>query len=310
MHNILLWGYWGGYNVGDELILRSELDLIGRDKVVVVVRGSVRYVEKLHNVEAVPFYKAASLVNRYKNMVGGGGLFQDKTSIRNLLYYMYPIVWGRVSFLLGVGIGPIRHPFSKLLIKNGIRSILLGVVRDKISYNFLKSLGKEFIWQAPDLTFMLNWDTPVQQNDTVILIPGPALGYYWHKIRKIIGKRKVIVIEFLPTIDKQWRYLYPSGWNVHDGPTLLLNNELIDLLTSTDHWIVGRLHGIILACMLGAKFYPVVYDLKMLLLLQDYCDNLFTSNGYVNISNTKVINIRNAARRIYSKVVNHILEEG
>lgn len=310
MNNILLWGYWGGYNVGDELILRSELDLIGRDKVIVVVRGSVRYVKKLHNVEAIPFYKAVSLVNKYSNVVGGGGLFQDKTSIRNLFYYMYPIIFGRRSFLLGVGIGPIRHPFSKLLVKNGIRSVLWGIVRDRLSYKFLKSLGKEYVWQAPDLTFVLDWDIPVQPNDTIILIPGPALGNYWHRIKKVIGKRKVIVIEFLPNIDKQWRYLYPSSWHIHNGPNLLLNNELIELLSISDHWIVGRLHGIILACILGAKFYPVVYDIKMLLLLQDYCDNLFTSDGYANISNTKIENIRDTARKIYSKVANHIVEEG
>ncbi|UZN23089.1 hypothetical protein GM182_04135 [bacterium 3DAC] len=309
-----LWGYFGGFNVGDELILSAELKLLGSQNVVVVARGNASYISKVHDVEVITYEQAITEVPFHRHIVGGGGLFQDSTSFYNMLYYLYPILVGSSSVLLGVGIGPLRKRLSWHVLSNIMKGLSLAVVRDRLSYKFLTQyVGYEPVIMAPDMVFTLDVisDSRIyHEEDNIIVIPGPAIGMHWDALSTLTRGYKVTVVEFLPRQDSKWRQLYPSDWKVVSGIDALAVGELWDILESSCCWITGRLHGMILSCLLGKPFYPIVYDAKMRLLMSDYCFISSYNMGYANINITEVGRIKEQATNVYSKVRQYLVGKG
>jgi len=78
---------------------------------------------------------------------GGGGLFQDVTSRRSVLYYagLAELArWRRVPvFLLGQGLGPLRSGLARRLTRHAFRRAVLRDVRDEESLQLLKEWGLE-----------------------------------------------------------------------------------------------------------------------------------------------------------------------
>ena len=311
---IFLWGYWGGFNVGDELILSALLDFVGRDRTIVIARGDPKWISHFHNVESISYHRALSLVVSHRHIIGGGGLFQDVTSVHNLLYYLYPIIMGQSSILLGVGIGPLTHKFSLKIVRDSLHGISFASVRDSISYKFLRyHVGLENVVMLPDLVFTLSnipFTYKVDEKKTFdVLIPGPALGHNWQSVKDKLD-RETIVLEFLPKMDKIFRFLYPSHWKVVNGIDALKTGEIWDILKEANKLMSGRLHGIVLACLMGKKFYPMVYDPKMIMLIKDYCQKVDLDGGYANIDITVINSLQSRARKEYKNIVEILVREG
>jgi len=66
----------------------------------------------------------------------------------------------------------------------------------------------------------------------------------------------------------------------------------------------------ILSCLLGKPFYPIVYDAKMRLLMSDYCFISSYNMGYANINITEVGRIKEQATNVYSKVRQYLVGKG
>jgi polysaccharide pyruvyl transferase CsaB len=307
-----LWGYFGGLNVGDELILRAELELLGPENVIVVARGNPFYVADLHGVEVISYKQALPLVPLGKHIVGGGGLFQDTTSIHNLFYYVYPMVFSRQAILLGVGIGPLHHHLSRRIVASALHSCRMISVRDSVSYRFVSFYaGMDRVILAPDMVFTLNIVSHEDvKDDELILIPGPALGNHWEKVLYLTSQYKVTVVDFLPHIDKKWRKEYPTHWKIVNGIEALKTGELWHILARGYRWIAGRLHGMILACLMNKPFYPIVYDVKMTLLTSDYCPVSYDDIGYANIDITEAQRVRSEAQKAYRKIRKYLVGKG
>ena len=66
-----------------------------------------------------------------------GGLFQDKTSFRSLLYYCFQILLARLLqtkvVFYAVGIGPLQRKISRFLFNSAINSVNLLTLRDESS---------------------------------------------------------------------------------------------------------------------------------------------------------------------------------
>jgi len=306
----LLWGFWGGLNVGDELILSALLDIIGRDNVVVVARGDSKWVEQVHSVESISYIKAVHEVPLRRNIVGGGGLFQDTTSVHNILYYLYPVVAGWKAGLLGIGIGPLYKKISLTLVKHALRGISFAVVRDSISHKFLKNYVRvSKAVMLPDLVFTTS--TPyVEHGDYDVFIPGPATRRYRSFVEGHV-EEPVVVVEFFPKVDSQFRDVYPGHWEIINGIEALKSGDLLPILASSRKLIVGRYHGMILACLMKKTFIPMYYDPKMVLIMKDFCGHRgIDGRYYVNIDSTIVDEVRNRAVYGYHMVKQYLVGEG
>ena len=95
MSNIVISGYYGFGNAGDEAMLNAIVDSI-RDieptANITVISGNPSETSKKHNLQAVGTFAMFPIMSALMKadllISGGGSLLQDATSIRNTYYYL------------------------------------------------------------------------------------------------------------------------------------------------------------------------------------------------------------------------------
>ena len=94
MKRILLAGYYGFGNLGDEAILemaiKQILEITDR-KNITVLSGNKEVTNKKYNVNTIDRYNVFSIINQLMKsdalVFGGGSLLQDITSKRSIYYF-------------------------------------------------------------------------------------------------------------------------------------------------------------------------------------------------------------------------------
>ena len=119
MYKILISGYYGFNNIGDESILKAVIDNLYEKldgiEVTVLSRDPGSTAEK-YGVRSKNRKSAMAILSEIKRcdllISGGGSLLQDVTSGRSIIYYLMIIkaalVMGKKVFIYSQGIGPIN----------------------------------------------------------------------------------------------------------------------------------------------------------------------------------------------------------
>jgi polysaccharide pyruvyl transferase CsaB len=151
--SIVISGYYGFGNTGDEAILKATLEglrnRLGDDVGFTVITGRPDEVERMHDVPAVgrldlpAIYRAMRGADLF--LSGGGGLLQDATSFRNLAYHLLLFYIARragtSSMIFAQSVGPIRTRLGRVLTPRLLRGLSAVTVRDQASAERLASLG-------------------------------------------------------------------------------------------------------------------------------------------------------------------------
>lgn len=144
---ILVSGWSGSTNLGDELVLAGLLRLLdGHDVAVVSIdpeatwaRFGLRSVAPRHLDRLARAVREADLV-----VLGGGGLLQDETSPFNLPYHLArpAMAWAAGTPVVGVGLGagPLDRPGSRAMVAQLTRAVAVSV-RDEPSRQLLAACG-------------------------------------------------------------------------------------------------------------------------------------------------------------------------
>ena len=166
-HSSLLLGYYGFGNLGDELLLKACIKIlnehgIGNEKII-VLSNNPEETQKNFNVKSMnrwKFLEVVKAMRRSENFIlGGGGLFQDSTSVKSCVYY-----WGIVRlakffglkiYALGQSVGPFSSKISKILTGDALRLCELVQVRDKNSFDIAKDFNVKNLEPASDLVMTL-----------------------------------------------------------------------------------------------------------------------------------------------------------
>ena len=150
---VALAGYYGFGNLGDELLLRASLH--GLERVGV---GRERVIVLSHNPEGTSREHGVATVSRWSLravrgalsesetlLLGGGGLFQDSSSLRSCLWYWGLLRLARLCgarpWALGQSIGPLRSPLARWLTRDALRSCHVLHLRDEPSMDWAERLG-------------------------------------------------------------------------------------------------------------------------------------------------------------------------
>ncbi len=153
MKKVIIMGYYGAGNTGDEAFLKVILDTIRNDTKVsvkiTVIAERPEVVIQDHMVEAISKPSRRNIAKRFAHIVnsdlfvlGGGGLLSDKYLLRWLRLPALANVLGKSVYLYGIGIGgPIKKSFNKLFTKKVCNSLTAITVRDNPTYTQLKDLG-------------------------------------------------------------------------------------------------------------------------------------------------------------------------
>ena len=148
--NILISGYYGSKNGGDEAMLAAMLEVMREmdSDLKFVISLNPAYTKKRHNVDAVKWLDIFSIIRKFfwadLLISGGGSLLQNVTSRSSLYYYLGIIflakIFGCKVMLYAQGIGPIRGGVARWLMKFIVNRVDLITVRDKGSLSELNRL--------------------------------------------------------------------------------------------------------------------------------------------------------------------------
>ena len=149
---ILISGYYGFYNIGDEAILKSIIEALRKEDPnidIVVLSNDVEYTKNTYKVNAINRWKLSYI---YKELLkcdglisGGGSLFQDVTSSRSILYYTGIILLAKLAkkpiFIYAQGIGPIEKKNNRKIVSSFFNKVDYITLRDEESKLLLNSIG-------------------------------------------------------------------------------------------------------------------------------------------------------------------------
>ncbi len=152
MYKILISGYYGFNNIGDESILRTVIDNL-REKLpdvdITVLSQDPAQTREKYGVEAARRMHLWDIFRSVRQcdllLSGGGSLLQDATSGRSILYYLFILrlaqLLGKQTFIYSQGIGPITAPRNRRLTASVLRRADGIVVRDVRSRDLLLEIG-------------------------------------------------------------------------------------------------------------------------------------------------------------------------
>ena len=281
---ILLSGYYGYRNWGDEAILASlcaQLEMLGWSRNdIVVLSGNPCHTQAQHKTQAVSRYDAAAILRLLRQrppvISGGGSLLQDTTSWRTIPYYLGLLevarAFGCPTALYAQGVGPIHRRWFCTWAARAFRKAVASSVRDSMSQTCLLDWG------------LSGASVPVTADPVYGLIPKD----------KSQRNRQRMLVNLRPlknqSLDLQaWRANLASweksGWQIgllplgpgdgeqlqmliQERPWLQLEeastlDQLLATMAQYDVVISMRLHGMIFAAVAGCLPLGVAYDPKV-----------------------------------------------
>ncbi len=151
MNEILISGYYGFKNSGDDALLQAitnDLKKYKKDIRIVVLSRNPKETTAVYGVRAINrmnlFSVLFALLHCRMVISGGGTLIQDGTSTKSLLYYLAIIstakLFGKKVMLYSNGIGPLKDeniPRTKRVLDK----VDVITLRDKMSYDALCAIG-------------------------------------------------------------------------------------------------------------------------------------------------------------------------
>lgn len=169
MRKILLSGYYGYNNAGDEAILKSiiqNIKSIDDSSKITVLSDNIEFTEKKYGIKAVkrfnPIHIIKSLLSCDILISGGGTLFQDKTSTRSLIYYTTIIniakMFGKKVMIYANGIGPLEKKENVKRVKKSIENADIITLRDKEAMKIVEDMHikNKNVYITTDPVFSLN----------------------------------------------------------------------------------------------------------------------------------------------------------
>ena len=151
-NKLLISGYYGFNNIGDESILRAVVDNLKEKlegiEITVLSQDPVSTMEK-YGVHAVNRRSVIDIIKAISKcdilISGGGSLLQDVTSKRSIFYYLF-IMWaakllGKKVLIYSQGIGPINSIFNRRITYRTLIKTDGIVVRDDASRELLSEIG-------------------------------------------------------------------------------------------------------------------------------------------------------------------------
>jgi len=152
VRNVVLSGYYGFGNTGDEAILAATVGALREaqpDLGINVLSRNPSETSRTYNVEAYQRMSPAEVLKALQKadlvLFGGGSLLQDVTSFRSLLYYLGIIylsrLLGKPVMVYANGIGPIRSRLGRFLVAHALSRVEYITVRDQESFRELEKLG-------------------------------------------------------------------------------------------------------------------------------------------------------------------------
>ena len=146
---VLLCGYYGMGNLGDELLAAATIRLLKscglKEREIAMLSGEPEKSAERHRVYSIDRWSLRDVVRALRHsetlLLGGGGIFQDSSSFRSPWYYWLVVrsakLCGCKVWAVGQSVGPLTRGINRFLARNAFRSCEAVSVRDLHSQAFL-----------------------------------------------------------------------------------------------------------------------------------------------------------------------------
>ncbi len=301
MATIILTGYYGKQNVGDDAMLAAclrefhsqlpastELSVLTCDPVWCASHIPVTYPKPRRYL-----HRTRAMLDADAVVFGGGGVFQDhrKTGIEDLRdkrrkIRMLRTLKRRILFV-GVSLGPLDTSTGRRLASDILSQADFVSVRDEPSIELAQELGVSDVMQHFDLASLLfsEWPQPESQSSTVhkivvglSLVPAEYSSIHGND-EEVIAEAVSIVQHVLSVEGARIRLFVfssrddaaltaevasqiPDSDRVDVVPYCSNPVAIVQQMACCTHFIGMRLHACVLAYMLGLPFVMVNYHPK------------------------------------------------
>ena len=148
----LLYGYFGHNNLGDDLLFEEALSNISQEYDIYVI-GQPFYYNTKRKITFITA-KQSRLIKKDLIVYAGGGLFPSKSySFRGFLGACLIFLRSKCRIIEGVGIVPKHDKNSKIWFHLFLKMFNYISVRDRLSLDYIKSLGNLNAINCHDLYF-------------------------------------------------------------------------------------------------------------------------------------------------------------
>ncbi|MBO4980108.1 MAG: glycosyltransferase [Clostridia bacterium] len=288
--DILLCGYYGYGNLGDELSLAAisshllakaaqikqksqsacSAMLYPDPRLSVLVPSGRTYA----GLDCVDRFDPCAVIQAIRGtgvlVLGGGSLLQNKTSTRSLLYYLTLLkiahLLGTPTMLYGAGIGPIRGKLQLALCKSVLRNVDQISVRDKASHAFLKLLGITEKTRLSSDPVLFCHTAPTKGKGYLLAFvrteEARHFEAFFNNTKKPILLAAMDKSKDLPAARRLANKLRKHGKcvGVYQGSSA---RELRRLIGGAELVVSARLHALILAFCMGVPFVGLSDDPKI-----------------------------------------------
>lgn len=301
MAKVVISGYYGFDNLGDEAVLFSILKTLRDLRIglrIEVLSNTPEETAEIYKVTSSNRWKLGDVYRALKDsdllISGGGSLLQDVTGIKSLLYYL-GVIWlaqrlGKPVFFYAQGIGPVKSWLGRLAMRLVVNKVNYITVRDESSRQDLEEMkiNRPGIRVTADPVLGLEQKFVDEKIGRTIL---GEVGLDLSIERKLVGvsvrewqgladyKRVVAeVCDKLTRVGYQVVFLpmhYPDDLKVSEEvvelmeqPAVVLSQrysvvEMASLIANMDLLIGMRLHALILAAVMHVPPVAVSYDPKI-----------------------------------------------
>lgn len=300
MYKVLISGYYGFNNIGDESILRAVVDnlqdRLENIEITVLSQDPVSTAEK-YGVKSVNRKSIKSIVGAVRKsdllISGGGSLLQDVTSKKSILYYLI-IMWmaqlfRKKIFIYSQGIGPINSTLNRTLTARTLSKVSGIVVRDEASKEFLAEIGvdadKVVVTADPVLRIKR---APLIIGEEILRKEGIKINKEQLTVGFAIRERKLnsefvdelcIAMERLIQEQNAQIILIPFhfsedvsvieeienrlGDKIYSIKHKYLTNEMLSIIGNMDLLVGVRLHALIHSAIMNVPMIGISYDPKI-----------------------------------------------
>lgn len=320
---IVLSGYYGFDNLGDEAILTYLIQLLRKNNIEpIVLSANVSETKKTHGVEAVDradFNRVFEAMKKADGLISGGGsLLQDKTSKRSLMYYLLVMAVAKIAkkpvYFYGQGVGPIKASELKLFTRMMLKRVNLLSVRDgdskKLLVNEIKVKNEIDLIHDPVLFMEKQKQLPNNHHFTTEELAMLNKNPVYVSVRPTENDENVLKA-FRGLMDKLEEQNIPVisfPYHAHQDGKITkklfserknalyierkITLEEASFILNQSRLVVGlRLHSLIMAASQGTPFIGISYDPKIDALVKQFeyevAGNVSTINAQSLIEQTE-----------------------
>ncbi len=301
MAKVCISGYYGFDNLGDEAVLFSILKTLRDLRIglrIEVLSQQPKETEDVYRVMATNRWKFKDIYRAIKDsdmlISGGGSLLQDVTGTKSLLYYL-GVIWlaqllGKPVFFYAQGIGPVKTPLGKFLMRMVVNRVHYITVRDESSLADLEEMriSKPTIQVTADPVLGLEQKfvdeaigrKALEEAGLDLSIERKLVGISVREWQGLTEYKEVMaeVADKLSRIGYQVVFLpmhYPDDLKTSEEvvalmeqPAVVLSGkysvvEMASLIANMDLLIGMRLHALILAAVMHVPPVALAYDPKI-----------------------------------------------